>query len=64
MARAQAERRRAEAIATEQVMKAKVAENRANLVLAESEIPRALGKAFAEGRLLANQAHSSLEASR
>ena len=53
MARAQAEQRRAEAIATEQVMKAKVAENRANLVLAESEIPRALAKAFVEGRLLA-----------
>ncbi len=55
MARAQAEQRRAEAIATEQVMKARVAENRAYLVLAESEIPRALSKAFAEGRLLANQ---------
>jgi len=36
MARAQAEQRRAEAIAQEQVMKAKVAENRSNLVLAES----------------------------
>ena len=53
MARAQAEQRRSEAIATEQVMKAKVAENRANLVLAESEVPRALAQAFAEGRLLA-----------
>ncbi len=53
MARAQAEQRRAEAIATEQVMKARVAENRASLVLAESEVPRALAKAFAEGRLLA-----------
>ena len=53
MARAQAEQRRAEAIATEQVMKAKVAENRANLVLAESEVPRALAKAFTTGRLLA-----------
>ncbi len=53
MARAQAEQRRAEAIATEQVMKARVAENRANLVLAESEVPRALAKAFTEGRLLA-----------
>jgi uncharacterized protein YqfA (UPF0365 family) len=55
MARAQAEQRRAEAIATEQVMKARVAENRANLVLAESEVPRALAKAFTQGRLLANQ---------
>ncbi|MCU0709818.1 MAG: flotillin-like protein FloA [Pirellula sp.] len=49
MARAQAEQRRADAIAQEQVMKAKVAENRANLVLAESEVPKAMAKAFLEG---------------
>ena len=49
MARAQAEQRRAEAIAQEQVMKAKVAENRANLVLAESDVPKAMAKAFVAG---------------
>jgi uncharacterized protein YqfA (UPF0365 family) len=49
MARAQAEQRRADAIAQEQVMKAKVAENRANLVLAESEVPKAMAKAFLDG---------------
>ncbi len=49
MARAQAEQRRAEAIAQEQVMKAKVAENRSNLVLAESEVPKAMAKAFVAG---------------
>jgi uncharacterized protein YqfA (UPF0365 family) len=51
MARAQAERRRAEAIATEQEIKAKVAENRANLVLAEASVPRAMADAFTKGRL-------------
>ena len=49
MARAQAEQRRAEAIAQEQVMKAKVAENRSNLVLAESEVPKAMAQAFLAG---------------
>jgi uncharacterized protein YqfA (UPF0365 family) len=49
MARAQAEQRRVDAVAQEQVMKAKVAENRANLVLAESEVPKAMAKAFLEG---------------
>jgi uncharacterized protein YqfA (UPF0365 family) len=49
MARAQAEQRRAEAIAQEQVMKAKVAENRSNLVLAEAEVPKAMAKAFIAG---------------
>lgn len=49
MARAQAEQRRVDAIAQEQVMKAKVAENRANLVLAESEVPKAMAKAFLDG---------------
>ena len=49
MARAQAEQRRSEAIASEQVMKARVAENRANLVLAEAEVPKAMAKAFKSG---------------
>jgi len=49
MARAQAEQRRAEAIAQEQVMKAEVARNRANLVLAEAEVPKAMASAFRSG---------------
>ena len=53
MARAQAEQRRSEAIASEQVMKAKVAENRANLVLAEAEVPKAMAKAFVDGHFQA-----------
>lgn len=53
VARAKAERRRAEAVATEQVMLAKVAENRAGLVLAESEVPKAMATAFAKGQLFA-----------
>jgi len=38
----------AQTIASEQVMKAKVAENRANLVLAEAEVPKAMAKAFVD----------------
>ncbi len=51
VARAQAERRRAEAVAQEQVMKARVAENRSRLVLAEAEVPKAMAFAFREGNL-------------
>ena len=51
MARALAERRRAEAIARCQQMKAKVTENRAALVLAEAEVPAALAVAFRAGNL-------------
>lgn len=51
VARAQAERRRAEAIAEEQGMKARVAENRAALVLAEAEVPKAMAEAFRAGRI-------------
>ena len=51
VARAKAEQRRAEAIASEQEMKAKVAENRSRLVLAEAEVPRAMGEAFRNGNL-------------
>jgi uncharacterized protein YqfA (UPF0365 family) len=50
VARAQAESRRAEAIAQEQVMKAKTAENRSRLVLAEAEVPQAMADAFRGGR--------------
>jgi len=49
VARAFAESRRAEAIATEQENRASVAENRANLVLAEAEVPRAMALAIKRG---------------
>lgn len=51
VARALAEQRRAEAIATEQENRASVSENRANLVLAEAEVPRAMALAFKQGNL-------------
>lgn len=54
VARANAEKRRAEAIAEEQEMKAAVALNRASLVLAESEVPEAMAEAFRKGNLFAN----------
>ncbi len=49
VARALAESRRAEAIATEQENRARVAENRANLVRAEAEVPRAMALAINRG---------------
>lgn len=55
MARAQAEQRRSEAIAQEQVMKAEVARNRANLVLAEAEVPKAMASAFRSGHFQGSQ---------
>ncbi len=54
VARANAEKRRAEAIAEEQEMKANVALNRASLVMAEAEVPEAMADAFRKGNLLAN----------
>jgi uncharacterized protein YqfA (UPF0365 family) len=51
MAGALAERRRANAIATEQEMKAAVALNRALVFLAEAEVPRAMADAFRSGNL-------------
>jgi uncharacterized protein YqfA (UPF0365 family) len=51
VARARAEQRRAEAIAVEQENKAKVAENRARLVLAEAEVPKAMADAFRRGNI-------------
>ncbi len=51
VARAKAEERRAFAIAYEQEMKANVSENRAALLLAESEVPMAMAEAFRAGRL-------------
>jgi len=51
VARAKAEERRAMATAREQEMKASVARNRAAVVLAEAEVPRAMASAFREGNL-------------
>src|SRR3954471_20321421 len=48
---AEAEKRRAMAIAHEQENIAKVAENRAAVVLAEAEVPRAIAEAFRSGNL-------------
>lgn len=56
VARAQAEQRRAEAVAFEQEMKAKVAQNQASLVLAEAEVPQAMADAFRDGNLHPNGA--------
>jgi len=51
VARAKAEERRAMATAWEQEMKAAVAKNRAMVVLAEAEVPKAMAAAFREGNL-------------
>ena len=51
VARANAEKRRAEAIAMEQEMKAGVAAKRAELVKAESEVPTAMAEAFRAGNM-------------
>ncbi len=54
VARANAERRRAEAIAQEQEMRANVALNRSQLVLAEADVPKAMAEAFRRGNLQSN----------
>ena len=51
VAQAKAEQRRAFAIAREQEMKARVADNQAMVVRAEAEVPRAMAEAFRKGRL-------------
>lgn len=51
VARAKAEERRALAIAVEMENKAKVQENRAVVVLAEAEVPKAISEAFRNGQL-------------
>lgn len=51
VAQAQAERQRALAVAREQEMLALVQENRAKVVLAEAEIPKAMSDAFRSGNL-------------
>lgn len=53
VARAKAEERRAEAVATEQEMQARTQENRAKVVLAEAEIPKAMAEAYGDGLLRA-----------
>lgn len=53
VARAKAEKRRAEAVAMEQEMQAHTQENRAKVVLAEAEIPKAMADAFLNGSLRA-----------
>jgi uncharacterized protein YqfA (UPF0365 family) len=52
VARAKAEERRAFAIAREQEMKAKVSENRANVLMAEAKVPLAIAAAFQDGNFL------------
>jgi len=51
VAQAKAEERRALAMAREQEMKAQVARNRSQVVLAEAEVPLAMAAAFREGNL-------------
>jgi uncharacterized protein YqfA (UPF0365 family) len=51
VARARAEGRRAQAVATEQEQYARIEESRAKLVDAEAEVPKAMAEAFKTGRL-------------
>ena len=51
VAEAKAEERRAMAVAVEQEMKARSQEARAQVILAESEVPKALAHAFQDGNL-------------
>ncbi|MFO0849019.1 MAG: flotillin-like protein FloA [Gemmataceae bacterium] len=51
VAQAEAEKRRAAAVALEQEMQAAIQENRAKVVLAEAEVPMAIAEAFKTGRL-------------
>jgi len=53
VANARAEERRAQAVAQEQEMKALTEENRAAVILAEVEVPKAISQAFREGNLQA-----------
>lgn len=58
-ARALAEQRRANAIAREQEMKAAVAGNRASVLAAQAEVPKAMAEAFRDGRLETISANGS-----
>ena len=59
VARAFAEKRRAEAVAEEQEMKAAVTLNKASLVLAEAEVPAAMAEAFRQGNLYSRSQQDS-----
>ena len=59
MAQALAEQRRANAIALEQEMRANVAANRAGVLLAQAEVPRAMADAFRQGNLERSGANGS-----
>jgi uncharacterized protein YqfA (UPF0365 family) len=61
-AQALAEQRLANAIALAQEMKARLAENRAAVFLAQAEVPRAMGEAFRRGNLLAANRNGALHA--
>ena len=51
VAQARAELRRAEAVAVEQEMKARVVENRSQVIEAEAEVPMAMAEAFRAGNM-------------
>ncbi|HEX6983861.1 MAG TPA: flotillin-like protein FloA [Planctomycetaceae bacterium] len=57
IARAKAEERRAMAVALEQEMKAITQQNKAQVVLAEAEVPKAIADAYRHGRLRADESH-------
>lgn len=59
-AQALAEQRRANAIALEQEMKATVAQNRAAVLLAQAEVPKAMADAFRKGNLQASTTNGSV----
>lgn len=58
VAQAKAEERRAMAIALEQEMKAKAQENRAKVILAQTEVPKAIAQAFLDGNIHMSKAPS------
>ncbi len=59
VARARAEEKRANAVATEAEMTALTFENRAHVVLAEAEIPKAMSEAFRAGSLRSTKPNNS-----
>ncbi len=62
VARARAEERRANAIAREQEMKARTAENRAHVVLAEADVPLAMSEAFRRGHFFSQRGPDDVDA--
>lgn len=58
-AQALAEQRKANAIAREQEMRADVAQNRAGVILAQAEVPKAMAQAFRQGNLVTTPAGSN-----